>query len=105
MLKDGFPKPGFVSPCKSYYITAQMGECYKSITEKIGLEKWQELTTLPFNKRFYNTATARTTFKGNTIVKIPTHLVSDASNCITQHETLLPTHTCSTKVKGESKVN
>ena len=79
MARDGFPKPGFVSPCKNYYITETKGECYRTIAEKVGMDDWKDLISLSFNLKFYGRITANKTFLDNTIVKIPTEKVRTLS--------------------------
>ena len=79
MMSDGFPGRGRVSSCHKYYVTKN-SESYKDIAMRIGLDKnWKALSEVEFNKRFYGAIVRGKTFKGGTVVKIPTHLVSRIS--------------------------
>ena len=76
LLADGYPDPGRVSSCLTYYV-ANNGDSLSKIAEKIGLSSWKLLNDVEFNRRFYGVLTGRTILKRDTVIKIPTSLCSD----------------------------
>ena len=66
-----YPKPGTIDDNKAFYVTLN-NESYTVVAAKLGLDSWRDLALVQENVDRYGELKANTTFKKDTLLRIPT---------------------------------